>query len=182
MRSRRFATGAVVAIGSVVFALSACGGDESNSGDGEPDSSAIQESDTDGVTDEADGSGSESGTGGSTEGSGDPSDAAVDIAIDGAPIESEWSAPVCEEEAGVTVITSSTEDGGKLDVQVPPPEALNNLTVTLTPPGEDGELINVGESDVDFTDGHLTFSGTVAEDPNTPEDSHDVIIDASCPM
>ncbi|MFV0535524.1 MAG: hypothetical protein ACK5MR_18020 [Cumulibacter sp.] len=182
MRSRRFAAGPVVAIGSVVIALSACGGDESNSVDGESDSSASQDSDTDGATDEADGTGGESGAAESAEASGDPSDAAVDIAIDGEPIESDWSSPVCEEEAGVTVITSSTEDGGKLDVQIPSQEALNNLTVTLTPPGEDGELINVGELDVDFTDGHLTFSGTVAEDPNTPKDPRDVIIDASCPM
>lgn len=161
---------AVALTAAVSLALAGCSSDDSSDTGSQQQSSQTQTSQE--PTDEQSGEPSEE----VNEGSGDGS-ASIEVNIDGAPSPLEWDEPLCSDIGGGSMLISSgTDDGGILDIQMNGTEV---SVVNLTLPDEP-MLTNFGDFTGSISDGIYELSGPVQDDPYQPTVTHQLDVTLTC--
>lgn len=114
-------------------------------------------------------------TGGDSSGLG-----SVTVTLDGAAT-SGWGSAFCTELTSndAVLITSSTDDGGDLQLQTPVGGG-TGATVILIAPGGTDELVNFDPGNVEVSGDTYTFTGTLADDAHSPTQQVQAEIVADC--
>lgn len=104
----------------------------------------------------------------------------VTVTLDGAAT-SGWGSAFCTELTSndAVLITSSTDDGGDLQLQTPVGGG-TGATVILIAPGGTDELVNFDPGNVEVSGDTYTFTGTLADDAHSPTQQVQAEIVADC--
>ncbi|GAB3303540.1 hypothetical protein EK0264_03080 [Epidermidibacterium keratini] len=161
---------AVALTAALGLALAGCSSDETTDSSSGQQTTQTQSSEP--SSDEATGEQSDEVNEGSGSGPG-----SIDVTIDGTPSPLEWDAPLCTDLGGSMLLSSATEDGGVIDVQLNGTEV---SVVNLTLPGEP-MLTNFGDFTANISDGIYELSGPVQDDPYAPQVTYQLDLSVTCP-